>query len=211
MVRYLKYIVLVFGTIGIIIASFFYFQNKTDIHRAFSYKSKIDFKSLRVQCHAKVGESVFPCLKSEFTNSLVGASLTGTSFGMKMVFNVLDEDKDQFTVVRDSNIKNFIYSIHYLEVNNLAIGNVYKNYFGFSFLYGGFLTSLQQYLKKANRFSQEIITGLEGPKGLMMIDAKKEHSALYQRFEEVKKKYYLEKVKANKFIENKWAELSNKE
>lgn len=207
MVRYLKYIVLVFGGLGIIIASFFFFQNKQDIMRAYAYKDRIDYAYLRNTCEKKVNNSIFLCLKDEFEQYLKKVSLSGTGFGLKMVFNVLEKDKVNSKGFSSSYVKDFTYSLNHLEINNLAMGNVYKRYYGFSFLYGGFISSLNQYYLKANRFNQDIIAGLEGVKGLTLIKDQKEYKKLNDRLRKIKKNYYDIKKEAELFIENEWLRL----
>lgn len=207
MVRYLKYIVLIFGGIGVLAGSFFYLQNKKDISAALDYRSRIDYDFLRSSCSLPIGESIFSCLKTEFDSYLKEVSLTGTSFGLKMVFNVLDEDKDSLTRFKDENLKNFFYSLHYLELNNMAMNNVYRRYHGFSFLYGGFVASLKQYNAKARRFSQDIIIGLEGPKGLVLIKDSEEYDEFFKRFNRVKNEYYKIKTESDDYIEKEWERL----
>ena len=116
MVRYLKYIVLIFGGIGLFAASFFYLQNKNDITVALEYRSKIDYEHLNKNCPIKEKDYIFPCIKNEFKEFLDHVSLTGTSMGMKMVFNVMDDDRAQTTVFPSEELKALHFSINYLEL-----------------------------------------------------------------------------------------------
>ena len=93
MVRYLKYIVLIFGGIGLIALSFFYLQNQHDISMALEYKNKIDYHDLTQKCPPSKGD-ISPCLYPVFEDYLKNVSLTGTSIGLKMLFNVVEKEKD---------------------------------------------------------------------------------------------------------------------
>lgn len=174
---------------------------------ALAYKDKLDFSYLKEQCAITSKESVYPCLKAEFSNYLKGVSLTGTSIGMKFVFTVMDADKDRFKVGRDKKYVDMVYSLHYLELNNLALSHFYKQYFGFSFLYGGFVSSLGQYTKKGYRFSQDIITGLEGSEGLILLKDHAEYDQLKGRFSKIKENYYRTKQEIEDFIEKERAKI----
>lgn len=208
MVKYLKYIVIVFGGIGIIVASFFVLQNKQDIARALSYREKIDYEYLKKTCKKNGDPNVFPCLKMEFQEYLKHVSLTGTSFGLKMVFNVLDEDRHNYQGELNGNELAFTYSLYHLEINNMALDNAYRNYLGFSFLYGGFISSLKQYYTKAFRFSQDIITGLEGAEGLSTIKGSSGYDKLHSNFQRIKKDYYRIKTEANQYLDMVWVRLN---
>ena len=207
MVKYLKYIVLVFGSIGIIAGSFFGLQNKQDILHAYNHSDKFDYDYLQKSCHLRQGESIFPCLKYEFEQFLPGVSLTGTSIGLKMIFNLLEEDRRKLTTLTDPDAISFTYSLYHLEINNMAMNNAYQNYFGFSFLYGGFISSLKQYYLKAHRFSQDIITGLEGPSGLVLLKGTKNFDRLQTEFSRIKDDYYRIKKEANTEIDKIWNRL----
>lgn len=175
--------------------------------RVLEYRDKIDYEFLKKECSNEF--SVYTCLEKQFEMFLTGVSLTGTSMGLKMVFTVMDDDRAHVEkVITDKNVVNFMYLINYLEVNNLALRNVYQRYFGFSFLYGGFIASVQQYYKKGQRFSQDIITGLEGAEGLILIKEDPRYEELSKRFENVKKNYYQIKSDGQNFLENEWKRIS---
>lgn len=205
MVRYLKYIVIIFGSIGIIAASFFYLQNKTDISMALEYKSKLDYDYLSDTCSSK--EYIYPCLKSEFNDYLQHVSMTGTSMGLKMVFTVMDEDKALTKKFKSDDIKNFHFSVNYLEINNLAMNNAYKRYFGFKSLYGGFVSTLEQYYKKAYEFNDNIILGLESVDGIEKVSNPEEVKLLKSRLELAKDDYYKIKNEVQQFLESEFKKL----
>jgi len=170
MIKYLKWIVLVFGTIGVIAASFFYLQNRTDIGVALEYRGRIDYRYLHENCREKEKDYLFVCIKNEFEKYLEMVSLTGTSMGLKMVFNVMDQDQDTTTIFGNNNeLKRLHFTINYIEINNLAMNNAYRRYFGFKSMYGGYIASLQQFYRKANAFNDNLIIGMEGPEGISKI------------------------------------------
>ncbi len=207
MVRYLKYIVIIFGSIGVIAASFFYLQNKTDISMALKYKSKIDYDHLSKNCKIKKEDYIFPCIKKEFADYLNHVSMTGTSMGLKMVFNVMDEDKEKTKYFKTDELKRLHFSINYLEINNLALNNAYRRYFGFQSLYGGFVSTLQQYYGKANEFNDNIILGLEGEEGIKTVKDSKSLEELKMRLESAKNEYYKIKVEVQDFLDQEFKRM----
>lgn len=209
MVRYLKYIVLIFGAIGVIAVSFFYLQNKTDISVALDYKSKIDYEYLAQICKIKDRDYIYPCIKQEFAKYLEHVSLTGTSIGLKMVFNVMDEDRERTTVFQSEEVKGLHFSINYLEINNLALNNAYRRYFGFENLYGGFVSSLQQYYGKGYEFNDNLILGLESADGIKKLKDEAEIQHLNARLEAAKNNYYKIKNQVEEFLEVEFKKLSD--
>ena len=208
MVRYLKWIVIIFGSIGLLIGSFFYLQNKEDIHVAWSYKDKIDYLYLREKCEQNY---VFPCLKPLMNEYFQKVSMTGIGFGMKMAFTVMDQDNDNTDFFKSEQEKNMRFSLNYLVLNNMAMNRVYQNYHGFQKLYGGYLASLEQFYGKAHRFSEDIITGLQGPEGISLIQDKKIKSDYLNELEALKKDYYSIKKNSEKFNNEEMSKLLSEE
>ena len=208
MVRYLKWIVIIFGSIGLLIGSFFFFQNKEDIQTSWEYKDKIDYQYLREKCEDKY---VFPCLKPVMAEYFQKVSMTGIGFGMKMAFTVMDQDKDNTDFFKSEPIKNMRFSLNYLILNNMAMNHVYQNYHGFDKLYGGYLASLEQFYGKAERFSEDIITGLQGPEGIILIQDEDVKNDFFNELEMLKKEYYDIKKKSQKFINEEMSKLISKE
>ena len=204
MVRYLKLIVLIFGTIGLIAASFFYLQNKRDIAVAWDYSDKIDYNYLLSQCPEKY---VYPRLKTEFSDYLTKVSLTGTSIGLKMVFTVMDEDKANVDRFPNDKYRDFQYSIHYLELNNLALNNPFKRYHGFKPLYGGYIATLTRFYEKAYHFSDNIIIGLEGHEGIKSLQNAQQQKRLTQQLESIKTDYYQIKQDVEIFLDSELKRL----
>jgi hypothetical protein len=208
MVRYLKLIVIIFGSIGLCIGSFFYLQNKHDISRAIDYKDKIDYEYLVKNCKDVKDSYYFPCLKTVFAEYLEDVSFTGTNIGMKMMFTVMDKDKDNNKYFQSQEIQELHYSINYLEINNMALNNAYRKYFGFSFLYGGFIATLGKNYERGFDFSQNIIIGLEGHDGISKIASQEERQKLTQRLKPVKERFYLIKKEVEDFIDSETQKLT---
>lgn len=199
MIRYLKYIVIVFGGLGLTIGGFFFLQNKHDISLAWEYSSKIDTDYLKSEC--KQGASVIPCLHGEFREFSKQASLTGMSMGMKMAFNVIDEEKFRETIFKNESYKKVFYSLAHLRINNMALDQVYRNYHGFDSLYPGYIGSLPKFYEDGFEFSENIIHGLQGPEGIETIEDEDLRSAVQADFQEVETRYFAIKEAAKKFIE----------
>lgn len=206
MVRYLKYIVAIFGTIGLLVGSFFYYQNRVDISQVLTYRSTIDFDYQKENCPSK--DDVYPCLKTEFSKFLKGVSLTGTSMGLKMMFNVMDELKYASKSYKNDKIKNLSFTLKYLEINNMAMDNAYRRYFGFKSLYGGFISSLENYYSKAYVFSDNLIIGLSSSEGIQSISDEESKALLEKRFENIKASYYRIKEDVERYRETEEHRLS---
>ncbi len=208
MVRYLKYIVIIFSLIGLLAGSFFFAQNRVDILAAMKYSDKFDYSYLKQNCSREVEDYLFPCIKAQLEEFLTHVSLTGTGIGMKMTFNLIDEDKEKTSIYKNNlDLKNFTYTVNYLEVNNLALDNVYKRYHGFESLYGGYIASLERYYDKGNMFSQNLINGLEGPDGFEKLPKSPELESLKQRFDAAKANFYRIKGESKAFIESEFKRL----
>lgn len=211
MIKYVKYIVLIFGGVGLFAGSFFYMQNKRDIKTALEYKSRIDYDYLKLNCSREREDYLFPCIKKEFEAFLQLVSLTGTGMGLKMVFNVMDEDRARTNFFTSKELKELHFSINYLEINNLALDNAYRRYFGFQGLYGGFIASLKRYYSKGYEFSENIIWGLEGEEGIKKILIAKEKINLEERLDKVKRDFYEIKERAQNFIDEEYIKNSTGE
>jgi hypothetical protein len=208
MVRYLKWIVIIFGSIGLCIATFFLLQNKHDISRAMDYRSKIDYSYLKSKCTDVKGSYYTPCLMEVFQEYLSDISFTGTNIGMKMVFNVIDEDKDNVTFFKDELTKNLHYSLNYLEINNMALANAYKKYFGFDFLYGGFIATLNENYVRGYIFSENLIIGLEGPDGISKLKDVILRDSLFLRLKKIKENFYKIKLEVEEFVDSEKLRLT---
>jgi len=201
MVKYLKYIVIIFGSIGVMIGAFFYYQNREDISKAMEYNTTLDYDNLKQNCLGIVDNYIYPCLKKEFSNYLSKVSLTGTNIGMKMVFTAMDSDKHNSKKFTDENHKQIEYSINYLELNNMAINNAYRRYFGSETMYGGFVASLNKYYGKAYEFSENIILGLDSHDGIQSLKDEAHKAQAAKRFHVAKERFYALKLEVEAFIE----------
>ncbi len=210
MIKYLKYIILIFGSIGILAASFFIYQNRIDLKVALNYRSIIDYEYLEKHCLNTNQSYYYPCLKEKYQDYLKLVSFTGTNIGLRMMFSVMEEDKLKAQSFVNENHKNMVYTVNYLEINNFTMDNAYKKYFGLKSLYGGFLATLSEYYIKAQRFSEDLIRGLESKDGLGLIDDEAERLRLKLRFEKVKQDYYRIKEEAADFIRKETVQLKSK-
>lgn len=207
MIRYLKYIVIVFGSIGISVASFFVYQNRVDLSHAYEYNSIIDYDHLTTHCLDVEGEYYYPCLKVKFSEFLDHVSLTGSNIGLRMMFSVMEEDKSTTTKFETQKLKDLVYTVNYLEVNNLTMHNAYQRYFGINSLYGGYLASLREFYSRATIFSDDLIAGFESPKGIISLDTSVDKNQLELRFKKARENYYLIKKQAMEFIEKETARI----
>lgn len=170
MLRFLKWIFLIFGGLAIALLSFFFFQNKHDITVAYDHYDKLQYTSLKKTCLNIKKDYYYPCFVKEFKKYLDLTSLTGMSIGLKMAFNFVELDKENTTFFDSEAEKDIVYSLNYLELNNLAIKSSYKRFFGFEFTYGGFVGKVQDNLEKASAFSNGIIEGLKGKDGITKLN-----------------------------------------
>lgn len=209
MIKYLKYIILIFGSIGLLAAGFFGYQNRVDLSTAYKYRSIIDYEYLQKHCSQASHSYYYPCLKEKYIEYLKLVSFTGTNIGLRMMFSVMEEDKNRTTNFASEELKAMTYTVNYLEVNNLTMDNAYKNYFGLQSLYGGYIATLREYYTKANIFSEDLIRGLESNKGLQILPDSEQKRALKDRFLEVRKKYYQIKENALDFVNKETLRLTN--
>lgn len=210
MIRYLKLIVIIFGSIGLAVGSFFFMQNKKDISTAISYNSILDYDYLVKECKNIEDDYYYPCLKEKFSEYLSQVSFTGTNIGMKMVFTAMDHDKFITKKFDNDKIKNLNYSLNYLEINNMAIKNITQRYYGFDFLYGGYIASVGRFSEKAYPFSDNLIIGLEGVDGIYSLNEGPVKQEFIQRFELLKDEYYQARDDLKSFIEEETAKLESK-
>ena len=181
MLRFLKWIFFVFGGLAVGILTFFYIQNKHDIGVAFDYYQKLQYENIRSSCLNSEKDYFYPCFVKEFESYLHKTSLTGMSLGLKMAFNFIDEDKQNTKMFENEVEKDITYSLNYLEINNLAIKNSYKRFFGLEFTYGGFVGKVQDNLEKASAFSDGIIEGLKGDHGITKLNNPAIEEQMYAR------------------------------
>jgi hypothetical protein len=208
MVRYLKYIVIVFSLIGLLAGSFFFMQNRIDLMVAMDYSNQFEYDYQSAKCDRESKDYLFPCFKNLFAEYLTHVSLTGTGIGMKMMFNLMDEDREKTSFYKGQpDLQSLHFTVNYLEVNNLALNNVYRRYHGFDALYGGYIASLERYYDKGINFSQNLINGFEGPDGFSKVKDKVELEKLTQRFNAAKDDFYQIKNEAKVFIDSEFKRL----
>ena len=152
MLRFLKYIFLIFGSIALAIMIFFYFQNKEDLKVVWSYYDVIDYKVIDSKCP----QNQYFCFTEQFDSMASQVSITGLSLGLKLAFNYLEEAKSR----SNSEYKNIEFALKHLEVNNIVIKYTSHRFHGFKKLYGGYIGKMIDFFKSSKKFSQNLIIGL---------------------------------------------------
>ena len=93
MIRYVKHILLVFGSLGCLLVCFFYLQNKHDLQLYFSQGSKLDYETLKESCEKVQQNYYYPCFRENFVDLISNLSVTGRSLALKKAFNFIELDK----------------------------------------------------------------------------------------------------------------------
>jgi hypothetical protein len=166
MLRFLKWIFLVFGGLGFSIMCFFFFQNKHDLQVYFGTKDTLSYEVLQTTCINANEKYYFPCFKESFRKYLTNVSLTGTSLGLKTAFNFVEDDKLNQKLYKTQKEADIRYALNHLVINNLALNNATNRFYGFDFTYGGYVGKIQDFHTKAREFSDGIIEGLKGKEGI---------------------------------------------
>ena len=201
MIRYLKYIFLVFALLAIGVSSFFFLNNKKDILVAFEIKERLKYETIANNCEQAKNKYFYPCFKEEFADYLDKVSITGVSIGLKLAFNFLEQDQERTTAFKNEIIKNLHYSINYLELNNMAIDNSYRRYYGYGFAYPGYISKLEDNFRNAYEFSENIVHGLRGREGIASVEDSESQKELTQRFENAIKHFNEVKTQSDQFVQ----------
>ena len=189
MIRYLKYIFLIFGALALAIIGFFVFQNKKDLGLFFEYRERLSYDHVSQNCPRASDRYYYPCFQRVFKEYLEKSGLTGVSVGLKLAFNFMDEDKENSGGFVEPAAKDASYGLNYLEINNMAIDQSYRRFYGFENMYGGYLSSLREFLDGAKKFSDNLIAGLEGEEGLAAVNDPAAKERLQKRFERLRENY----------------------
>lgn len=152
MLRFLKYIFLIFGSLALGIMIFFYFQNKEDLGSVWNNRKSISYEVISKECP----DEHYNCFKERFDAFSSKVSLTGLSLGLKLGFNYLEESKEK----SDLKYKDIEYALRHLELNNTVIKYTNNLFFGFEKLYGGYIGKMIDFLAQAKDFSNNLIIGL---------------------------------------------------
>lgn len=201
MIRYLKYIFLIFGSMALAVMGFFVFQNKKDLKLAWEYWDRLDYDTMSEECSSAPGNYYYPCFKTEFEDFLKESGLTGVGIGLKLAFNFMDEDKASTELFQNEKLKNLNYSLNYLEINNLAIDQSYRRFYGFQKMYGGYLSSLRDFLDGAKKFSDSLVEGLESEEGIASVEDVQKREDLAERFKRLKNNYEKAYSEARGFVD----------
>lgn len=152
MLRFLKYIFLIFGSIALAIMIFFYFQNKEDLNVVWDNRNELEYVNIQKDCK----KQAYECFKEKFEDLSKKVSITGLSLGLKLAFNYLEEEKEKSTV----EYKDIEYALRHLEINNIVIKYTNHKFHGFKNLYGGYIGKMVDFLASAKDFSNNLIIGL---------------------------------------------------
>jgi len=199
MLRFLKWIFLVFGGLALSIMIFFYTQNKKDIGHALDFKDKLSYDELSETCQAQQ-LYLYPCFKDHYSNYTKLVGLTGLSIGLKFAFNFMDQDKENQKAYKGVE-KDIRYSLNYLELNNLSIKESTERFHGFEFMYGGYLSSVRDYLASAREFSDGIFKGLESKDGIGKLNDPKLIKSYQEEYQALKADFEASIEKAQKINE----------
>lgn len=165
MLKLLKWVFLVFGSLGLLIMIFFYSQNRVDLHYYFANRDSLSYDVIKNNCPEAQEDYYFMCFKENFKKYLEGVSLTGTSLGLKSAFSFIDEDKQKNKMYKG--VENDVrFGLNHLRINNLALENSTKRFHGFEFTYGGYIGKISDFNEKAVDFSKGIIDGLKSDDGI---------------------------------------------
>lgn len=203
MLKFLKYIFLIFGSIAFIIMLFFFWNNKHDVTTAFEYRNQLSYDGLKQTCVNVQKDYYYPCLRERFADYAQKVSLTGISIGLKFVFDTLDDDKENVKFFQSEKIRDLHYSINYLEINNIVIENAYKRFFGFNldFSYSHYIIRMRDHYENAYKFSDNLLIGLKGDEGISSVKDPVVAQQLVLRLEAVEAQYKKVKNDADKFIQ----------
>lgn len=169
MFRFLKWIFLIFGGLAISIISFFVYQNRTDLKLAYNNYEKLSYEYQVEHCKDPEGYN-YPCFEDAFESYVEQASLTGLSIGLKLAFTYIDNERENTNKFTSLDQKNIQYTINYLRINYLATKECDQRFFGFEYLYSGYLSSIRDFLAKSKQFSINLIKGLRGEDGIAKLN-----------------------------------------
>jgi len=201
MTRFLAWIFFIFGGLALGIMSFFFMQNKNDLMTAWDHKEGLSYDNLVVTCQGVEKKYYYPCFRDRLLQYFPQVGLTGTSLGLKLAFNMIDEDRDHTTFFSSEFSKDLNYSLNYLELNNDAVVNSYKTFHGFEVLYSGYIGSLQDFLTKASEFHDNIVIGLKGDKGILTLKDENQQKELLARLDELVEAFKKEHKLADDFVQ----------
>ncbi len=201
MLRFLKWIFFVFGGLGILIMSFFFIQNKHDLKMYFSSKDSYSYETIKLSCSDVKDEYYYPCFEAVFKKYLEKVSLTGTSLGLKSAFNFIEIDRENQKAFEYENEVKIRYALNHLRLNNLALNNSVKRFFGLEFTYGGYVGKIKDFNTEAVEFSDGIIEGLNGDDGIDSTQDPELKEAFKKEFMGVAAEYEAAKNNVQKWLD----------
>lgn len=195
MLRFLKYIFLVFGLLALGILGFFAFQNRVDLKIVWAAKDTLSFEAASKECPQKTYE----CFKKSFQNYSSKVSLTGLSIGLKFAFNFLEELKEE----KQEDHGDILSSLRYLEINNIVISEMSKRFHGLELFYPAYISKMEDFLENSKTFSQDIFIGLtRSEDGLESVKDEALQQSLRNRMLDIRNEYDERVKKVEEFIES---------
>lgn len=202
MLRFLKYIFLIFGSIALAIMIFFYFQNKEDLNIVWNDRHSLDYSNVQSNCQSEK----YLCFKDRFEKFSKKVSITGLSLGLKFAFNYLEEDKEKSSV----EYKNIEFALRHLEINNIVIKYTNHKFHGFKNLYGGYIGKMIDFLDSAKDFSNNLIIGLtKSDDGINSVKDIEKKIKFEIRLNRIREELELQKAKIQKFIDMEVERIQN--
>jgi hypothetical protein len=209
MLRFLKWIFFVFGGLGLVVMSFFYIQNKTDLHLYFGNKSSFNYDTLVEKCEGIKGEYYFPCFIQQFENYTQKVSLTGISLGLKTAFTFIDKDKElnKMFSAEENKIR---FALNHLIINNLALQNSTERFHGLDFTYGGYIGKIKDFLAKGTSFSDGIIKGLRSSEGISTLSDESKRIEYLDELVKIEAEYQKIQNDVNSWLKREIKQLKDK-
>lgn len=209
MLRFLKWIFFVFGGLGLVIMSFFYIQNKTDLHLYFNNKSSLEYSTVQNTCPEISDTYYFPCFFKQFKVYIGKVSLTGISLGLKTAFTFIDTDKENNKKFESTEMK-VRYALNHLMLNNLALSHSTKRFHGLQFTYGGYIGKVKDFLSKAQSFSDGIINGLKSDEGISSLGDAVKRDLYQSEFSRIEAEYQTIQLDVNSWLDREIKQLKAK-
>jgi hypothetical protein len=209
MLRFLKWIFFVFGGLGLLVMSFFYIQNRTDLHLYFNNKSLFEYDYLVETCKGVEDQYYSPCFLDTFESYTQKVSLTGISLGLKTAFTFIDKDKElnkKFSRT-ENNIR---CALNHLSINNLALSNSTKRFHGLEFTYGGYIGKIKDFLAKGMSFSDGIIKGLKSSDGIKSLQNQVLEASYNEELTKIEAEYQNIQNDVNAWLEREIKQLKDK-
>ena len=113
---------------------------------------------------------------SRFKYDLHGYNLLAANKKVKEIILLCVKNKYQEVLlitgkgIHSNTEKDILYSLNHLKINNLALHNITKQFFGLEFTYGGYVGKIKDFYDEGVDFSNGIIEGLKGAEGFVKLN-----------------------------------------